>query len=59
MCSKCSHGAPEDGHEHISTMSEDAIRLGLAGHEAALGEVIDGWLADRHGVDVLALDLLW
>lgn len=59
MCSKCSHGAPDDGHEHIPSSSEDVIRLGLAGHEADLGGAVDGWLAGRHGIEVLALDLLW
>jgi hypothetical protein len=59
MCSKCSHGAPQDGHDHIPTTSDDAQRLGLAGHESDLGQVIETWLAGRHGIAVHNLDLLW
>lgn len=58
MCSDCSHGAPEDGHDHIPTAS-DAKRLGVAGHESDLGELIETWLANRPGIDVHNLDLLW
>jgi tetratricopeptide (TPR) repeat protein len=59
MCSNCSHGTPQDGHDHIPTTSEDAKRFGLAGHESDLGAVIEAWLAGRHRIDVLNLDLLW
>lgn len=58
MCSKCSHGSPEDGHDHIQP-TVDAQRLGLAGHESDLDEVIETWLADRREIDVQKLDLLW
>ncbi|WP_223980324.1 tetratricopeptide repeat protein [Arthrobacter sp. NicSoilB8] len=59
MCSKCSHGAPQDGHDHMPTTSDDAQRLGLAGHESDLVDVIKTWLAGRRGIDVHNLDLLW
>ena len=58
MCSKCLHGAPQDGHDHIPATS-DAKPLGLAGHKSELGEVMETWLAGRHGIDVLHLNLLW
>ncbi|SDK95156.1 hypothetical protein SAMN04487913_104212 [Arthrobacter sp. ok362] len=58
MCSKCSYGEPENGHNHIPATS-DAKRLGLAGHESDLGEAMETWLASRHGIDVHSLDLLW
>jgi hypothetical protein len=58
MCSKCSHGAPQDGHDHMPAPS-DVKRLGLAGHESDLSEVIEPWLASRPGIEVHSLDLLW
>lgn len=58
MCSECSHGATGDGHDHLPA-SSDARRLGLAGHEADLGELIEAWLAGRPGIDMHSLDLLW
>lgn len=59
MCSACSHGAPQDGHDHIATTSTDIKRLGLAGHEADLDEAIHEWLSVRRGINLLNLDLLW
>ncbi|ALV43567.1 hypothetical protein AU252_22295 [Pseudarthrobacter sulfonivorans] len=59
MCSDCSHGAQQNGHDHIPAASDDVKRLGLAGHESDLDEVIETWLSGRHGIQVLNLDLLW
>ena len=58
MCSACSHGAPRDGHNHAPATSE-AARLGLAGHESLLGEVMEAWLDSRPGIEVHNLELLW
>ncbi|MDR7161898.1 hypothetical protein J2X42_004634 [Arthrobacter sp. BE255] len=58
MCSKCSHGAPQEGHDHIPA-TVDAQRLGLAGHESDLDEALATWLAGRPEIDVQNLELLW
>lgn len=58
MCSECSHGSPEDGHSHVPPASE-VKRLGLAGHESDVGQLIESWLDGRPGIDVLNLELLW
>lgn len=57
MCSECSHGTPRDGHDHAPATS-DAKRIGLAGHESDLDELLQTWLKSRPGADVHNLDLL-
>jgi hypothetical protein len=58
MCSECSHGTPRVGHDHMPVAS-DARRLGLAGNETDLGELLDRWQGSRPGIDVHHLELLW
>lgn len=58
MCSECSHGSPEDGHSHVPAASE-VRRLGLAGNESDVGQLIEAWLDGRPGIDVVNLELLW
>jgi hypothetical protein len=58
MCPECSHGSSVDGHSHAPAASE-VRRLGLAGHESDVGQLIEAWLDGRPGIDVLNLELLW
>lgn len=58
MCSECSHGSAPDGHDHVPGAS-DARRLGLAGHETEIGELMEIWLDARPGIDLHNLTLLW
>lgn len=58
MCSDCSHGMPDDAHDH-EPASNDAVRLGLAGSEADLRACLDSWLADRPHVTLAELTFLW
>ena len=58
MCSDCSHGHRQDGHDHAPAAS-GATRLGLAGRESLLGEVMEMWMDSRPGIDVNSLELLW
>ncbi|MEV0804698.1 hypothetical protein AB0I34_43900 [Kribbella sp. NPDC050281] len=58
MCSDCSHGRPDDAHDHEPT-SNDAVQLGLAGSEADLRSCLDSWLADRPHLTLAELTFLW
>lgn len=58
LCSECSHGSPDDGHEHAE-LAPGRTRLGLAGDEAALRAALDTWLRDHKHVGVEELVLLW
>ncbi|MDQ0276567.1 hypothetical protein QO003_000870 [Arthrobacter silviterrae] len=58
MCADCSHGSPRNVHDHIPSASE-AMRLGLAGEESDLDELIERWLGGRPGIDIHNLEQLW
>lgn len=57
MCSACSHGSPDNGHDHPPAQAEGTL-LGLAGRDPELTEVVEAWADARPGVDV-HLSLLW
>lgn len=58
MCSECSHGSPQDEHDHAPAAS-DAWRVGLAGHETGIAELVEIWLSTRPEIEICNLDLLW
>ncbi|MFI2564966.1 tetratricopeptide repeat protein [Paenarthrobacter sp. NPDC018779] len=58
MCSDCSHGLLQEGHNHEAPAA-DATVLGLAGHESDLEQALDEWRKSRSAVDVVSLELLW
>lgn len=58
MCSACSHGSPDSGHQHAQA-PEGALTLGLAGDESELTACLDEWTSTRPDVEVAGLERLW
>ncbi len=58
LCSACSHGSPDAGHDH-EPPAQDATRLGLAGAEPELRAALDEWLDAHPQVAMVDLELVW
>ena len=58
LCSACSRGLPDPGHQHPPEGGDDSRRVGLGGSVDAVRALLDDWAAED-GREVISFEVVW
>lgn len=59
LCSACSRGRPDPGHDHPQPGDDGTRRVGLGGAVDEARALLDDWAAAEDGREVISFEVLW